>query len=147
MQRYLRITRKLFKLCELDDLKGWLVHEPSKSLFRLIEVPRDGECKWLIQRLVVHRSDGEVEVACIVVRRRFIREFADGDLSNVDGVIRVLYVGMVEVLGVRLRLYSFEDHVETRRTFPNSERELLRGPSVSRMDLSRTNPVSQSLTK
>jgi hypothetical protein len=123
--RYLRINRKLFKLNELDDMRGGLVHQSSKSLLRLVEVPRDDECKWLIQQLVIHRRDAEVEVACVVVRRGSIGEFADGDLGDVDGVRRVLRVGMIEVLGVRLRLYSLEDHVEAGGTLPNSELEFL----------------------
>jgi hypothetical protein len=146
-RRYLRITRKLLKLSELDDLRGRLVHESSKSLLRLVEVPSDDECKWIIQRLVVHRRDGEVEVACMVVRRSFSREFADGDLGNVDSARRVLCVGMIELFGVRLWLCSLEDHVEAGYAFPDSELELLRGSSVSRTNLSGTDPISQSLTK
>jgi hypothetical protein len=119
-RRYLRITRKLLKLSELDDLRGRLVHESSKSLLRLVEVPSDDECKWIIQRLVVHRRDGEVEVACMVVRRSFSREFADGDLGNVDSARRVLCVGMIELFGVRLWLCSLEDHVEAGYAFPDS---------------------------
>jgi hypothetical protein len=61
----------------------------------------------------------------VVVRRGSIGEFADGDLGDVDGVRRVLRVGMIEVLGVRLRLYSLEDHVEAGGTLPNSELEFL----------------------
>ena len=131
-RRYLRITRKHLKLSKLDDLRGGLVHDLSKSLIWLIEVPSDDKCKWLIQGLVVYRRDDEVEVACIVVCRSFTREFADGDLGNVDGARRVLCVGMIEVFGVRLWLCSLEDHVEGGCALPDSELELLGGPSVSR---------------
>ena len=145
--RNFRRTRKLLELSELDDLKGRFVHESSKSLLRLVEVPSDDECKWLFERLVVHRRDGEVEVACRVVRRSFSREFADGDLGNVDGARRVLCVGMIEMFGVRLWLSALEDHVEAGSAFPDSELELLRGPSVSRTYLSGTDPIPQLLTK
>jgi hypothetical protein len=146
-RRYLRITRKLLKLSELDNLRGRLVYESSKSLLRLVEVPSDDECKWLIQWLVVYRRNGEVEVACMVVRRSFTREFAYGDLGNVDRARRVPCVGIIEVFRVRLWLCSLEDHVEAGFTVPDSKLELLRGPLVTRKGLSGTNPTSQSHTK
>jgi hypothetical protein len=72
----------------------------------------------------------------MVVCRSFIRKFADGDLGKVDVARRVLCVGMIEVFGVRLWLFSLEHHVEAGCAIPDSERELLGGPSVSRTDLS-----------
>lgn len=96
---------------------------------------------------MVHRRDGEVEFACLVVRRSSSREIADGDLSNVDRARRVLCVGMIEVFGVRLWRCSREDHVEAGCAISDSELDFLRGPSVSRRDLSDTDPISQSLTK
>ena len=128
----MRITRKFLKLSKLDNLRGRLVHEPSKSLLRLVEVPSDDECKWLIHWLVVQRKDGEVEVAGMVVRRSFTGEFADCDLGNMDGARRVPCGGMIEMFGMRLWLCFLEDHVEAGFTVPDSELELLRGPSVIR---------------
>ena len=141
------MIRKLLKLGELDNLRGRFVYESSKPLLRLVEVPSDNECKWLFERLVVYRRNGEVEVTCRVVRRSSTREFADGELDNVDGARRVLCVGMIEMFGVRLWLCALEDHVEAGYAFPDSELELLRGLSVSKTSLSGTDPVSQSLTK
>ena len=83
----------------------------------------------------------------MVVRRSSSSEFADGDLGNVDGARGVLCVRMIEVFGVRLWLCSLEDHVEAGCAISESELEFLRGTSVSRTDLSGTDPISQSLTK